>query len=115
MVEPERGHDFAAAVRRQARRVPENQDANLDMGSMPLSCSQQSSPSGFTPSSSPKRSRPTNQLNIRTLLLSLLSASPTAMAACIPLQGSAACSAFQSASVSTDPAVVGLLYVTPAF
>lgn len=51
------------------------------------------------------------QPSVRTLLLSLISASPAAMAACIPLKGSTTCSAFQSASVSTDSFVVGLLYV----
>ncbi|KAK1750971.1 hypothetical protein QBC47DRAFT_89999 [Echria macrotheca] len=44
----------------------------------------------------------------KAILLSLLSTSPAAMAACIPLRGSKACNAFQSASVSTDPFVVGL-------
>jgi len=47
----------------------------------------------------------------KAILASLLSASPAAMAACVPLQGSKACSAFQSSSVSTDSFLVGLLYV----
>ena len=47
----------------------------------------------------------------RAVLLSLISASPGAMAACVSLQGSKACNAFQSASVSTDGFLVGLLYV----
>ncbi|KAK4651633.1 hypothetical protein QC762_601840 [Podospora pseudocomata] len=38
----------------------------------------------------------------KTVLLSLLSASPTAMAACISLQGSKACPAWQSASITTS-------------
>lgn len=42
-------------------------------------------------------------------LLSLVMAAPTAMAACLSLKGSKACSAFQSSSVSTtDNYLVGL-------
>jgi hypothetical protein len=51
------------------------------------------------------------QFSLKATVLSLIAASPTAMAACISLQGSTTCPAFQSASVSTDPVVVGLLYV----
>jgi hypothetical protein len=52
-------------------------------------------------------------LNTRAVLLALLSTTPSAvMAQCLSLQGSTACSAFQSSSVSTtDSHVVGLLYV----
>jgi hypothetical protein len=52
-------------------------------------------------------------LNTRAVFLALLSTTPSAvMAQCLPLQGSTACSAFQSSSVSTtDSHVVGLLYV----
>lgn len=54
------------------------------------------------------------RLSTRGLLLSLMTAPPTAMAACLSLQGSTACSAFQSSSVSTtDNYLVGLLYVKP--
>jgi len=57
------------------------------------------------------RRREFRRPSTKGVLLSLLSVSPAAMAACIPLQGSTACSAFQSASVSTDSYLVGLLYV----
>jgi hypothetical protein len=51
-------------------------------------------------------------LNTRAVLLALLSTPSAVMAQCLPLQGSTACSAFQSSSVSTtDSHVVGLLYV----
>jgi hypothetical protein len=54
-------------------------------------------------------------LSTKGALLSLLSAVPASMAACVPLKGSKACSAWQSSSVSTtDDHVVGLLYVCPA-
>jgi len=49
--------------------------------------------------------------SLKSVLLASLSASPAAMAQCIPLQGSTTCSAFQSSSVSTDSFLVGLLYV----
>lgn len=49
------------------------------------------------------------RVNTRGFLLALLSAPPAAMATCLPLKGSKACSAFQSSSVSTtDSHVVGL-------
>ncbi|KAK3938788.1 hypothetical protein QBC46DRAFT_159967 [Diplogelasinospora grovesii] len=57
---------------------------------------------------STRRRRGYGQASTRAVLLSLLSTSPTAMAACISLQGSKTCSAFQSSSVSTDSFVVGL-------
>jgi hypothetical protein len=45
-------------------------------------------------------------------LLSMLVVAPTAMAeTCISLSGSKACPAFTAASISTDAALVGLLYV----
>lgn len=51
-------------------------------------------------------------LNTRAILLTLLSTPSAVMAQCLSLQGSKACSAFQSSSVSTtDSHVVGLLYV----
>ncbi len=52
------------------------------------------------------------RVNTRGILLALLSAPPAAMATCLSLKGSKACSAFQASSVSTtDAHVVGLLYV----
>ncbi|KAK4155032.1 hypothetical protein C8A00DRAFT_32211 [Chaetomidium leptoderma] len=49
------------------------------------------------------------RLGIRGIVLALLSTAPAAMAACLPLKGSQACSAFQASSVSTtDDHVVGL-------
>ncbi|KAE8447705.1 hypothetical protein EG329_010512 [Mollisiaceae sp. DMI_Dod_QoI] len=57
--------------------------------------------------SSKRRSRPTG-LNARTALLSILAAAPGAMAeTCISLSGSTQCSAFSSASISTDSTLVG--------
>ncbi|KAL2133313.1 hypothetical protein VTI74DRAFT_2543 [Chaetomium olivicolor] len=48
-------------------------------------------------------------LSIKGIALSLLSTAPSAMAACLPLTGSKACSAFQSSSVSTtDGHLLGL-------
>lgn len=47
----------------------------------------------------------------KVLVFSVLASIPTAMAACISLQGSTTCPAFQSASVSTDSTLVGFLYV----
>jgi hypothetical protein len=49
------------------------------------------------------------RLNTKAVLLSLLSTPQAAMAACLSLQGSKACSAFQSSSVSTtDEHLTGL-------
>ncbi len=54
------------------------------------------------------------RMNTKGVLLALLSTPPAAMATCLSLKGSKACSAFQSSSVSTtDSYVVGLLYVNP--
>ncbi|KAJ4300183.1 hypothetical protein N0V88_002852 [Collariella sp. IMI 366227] len=48
-------------------------------------------------------------LSIKGVAISLLSTAPSAMAACLPLKGSKACTAFQSSSVSTtDGHVLGL-------
>ncbi|KAK0722075.1 hypothetical protein B0T26DRAFT_644415 [Lasiosphaeria miniovina] len=57
---------------------------------------------------SPGRRRGRAFPTTRGVLLSLLSASPTAMAACISLKGSKTCSAFESSSVSTDSFLIGL-------
>lgn len=58
------------------------------------------------------RRRTGHRLGTKRILLSLLSTAPSAMAACVSLQGSTACPAFQSSSVSTtDEHLVGLLYV----
>ncbi|TLS30435.1 hypothetical protein PpBr36_02928 [Pyricularia pennisetigena] len=54
-----------------------------------------------------RRGRPV--ASIRSLVLStFLSSAPVSMAACISMQGSTACPAFQSASVSNDDFIVGL-------
>lgn len=115
MVEPGPDYNSGPAVRRQAQRAPETWDDDLDVifASSSRPVSRHSSPTSSTTTRSTKSSCSPNHFNLRTLLLPLLSASPAAMAACISLQGSTACSAFQSASVSTDPAIVGLLYVLP--
>lgn len=56
----------------------------------------------------PRRSR---KVNTKTALLSILAASPVAMAeTCISLSGSTQCPAFSSASISTDSTLVGFLY-----
>jgi hypothetical protein len=60
--------------------------------------------------STAKLRRRSSRLGAKGALLALLSAPPTAMAACLSLQGSKACAAFQSSSVSTnDSHLVGLL------
>ena len=61
---------------------------------------------------SSKRERGSKGFNTRIALLSILAASPVAMAQnCISLSGSTQCSAFSSASISTDSTLVGFLYV----
>lgn len=59
-----------------------------------------------------KRIRRTGGLKKRVALASALAALPSATAqSCISLAGSTTCSAFSAASISTDPTLVGLLYV----
>jgi hypothetical protein len=59
-----------------------------------------------------KRARRAGRIGKGSVLLSILAATPTAMAAtCIPLAGSTTCSAFSSASVSLDSTLIGFLYV----
>ena len=61
---------------------------------------------------SSKREQGSRGFNTRTTLLSILAASPVAMAQnCISLSGSTQCPAFSSASISTDSTLVGFLYV----
>jgi hypothetical protein len=61
---------------------------------------------------SSKRKQRSMGLNTRTALLSVLAAAPGALAQnCISLAGSTQCSAFSSASISTDSTLVGFLYV----
>lgn len=60
---------------------------------------------------SPRKSRSTAR-NLPTALTILLAAAPVAMAeTCISLSGSTTCSAFDSASISTNSDLTGLLYV----
>lgn len=58
--------------------------------------------------SSAKRKVSRRQSSTKALLLTFLSAIPTAMAQCVPLKGSTACSAFQVSSISTDEDLVKL-------
>jgi hypothetical protein len=59
-----------------------------------------------------RRIRRTGGMNKHVALVSALAALPSAMAqSCISLAGSTTCSAFSAASISTNPALVGLLYV----
>ena len=67
-----------------------------------------------TPSSTARKHgrsrRQQTRPSTRTLMLSLLSASPALVAAdCISMQGSSTCKAFQGAKISTDSFLVGLL------
>ena len=55
-----------------------------------------------------KRKVSRRQSSTKTLLLAFLSTVPTAMAQCVPLKGSTACSAFQVSSISTDEDLVKL-------
>ena len=57
---------------------------------------------------SSKRKVSRKQNSTKTLLLTFLSTIPTAMAQCVSLKGSTACSAFQKSSVSTDDDLVKL-------
>lgn len=114
MIGPEHSHDFEASLIPQPHLATAAVDAQQD-ATQPASVASTgpSLASNFTMSRSSSRSSTKAQPSVRTVLLSLISASPAAMAVCIPLQGSTACSAFQAASVSTDSFLVGLLYVNP--
>ncbi|KAK3400056.1 hypothetical protein B0T20DRAFT_175568 [Sordaria brevicollis] len=57
---------------------------------------------------SAKRKVSRKQSSTKLLLLTCLSAIPTAMSQCVPLKGSTACSAFQVSSISTDEDLVKL-------
>jgi hypothetical protein len=62
--------------------------------------------------SSSRRKQRSIGINTKTALLSIIAASPVAMAQnCISLSGSTQCPAFQSASISTDSTLVGFLSV----
>lgn len=114
MIGPGHSHDLAITLTQQlplAVAAPDGERHAPCLASTTID--PEASAPKSTMSRSSGRSRAAAQPGVRTILLSLLSASPAAMAAsaCIPLKGSTACPAFQSASVSTDPFVVGLLYV----
>lgn len=57
---------------------------------------------------SSKRKDSRRRSSTKALLLTFLSTIPTAMAQCVPLKGSTACSAFQVSSISTDEDLVKL-------
>ena len=111
MIGPEHSHDPAITLTRHLPRATAAADGerHVRCRASSTTVAPETSTRESTMKPSPRRSRATARPSARTLLLSLISASPAAMAACIPLQGSTACPAFQSASVSTDPFVVGLL------
>jgi hypothetical protein len=114
MIGPEHSHDLAIAL---TQHLPQAIAAPDGERHAPPPCRASSTiiPRSSDPEHrmgrSPGRSSAAIHPSVRTILLSLISASPAAMAACIPLKGSTTCPAFQSASVSTDSFVVGLLYV----
>ncbi|KAB5572569.1 hypothetical protein GE09DRAFT_955957 [Coniochaeta sp. 2T2.1] len=109
MIGPQHSHELAITLNQQiplAIAAPDGkQRAPLRASS---AIARHNSPSTTTMPRSKGRSRATAQPSVKTALLSLISASPAAMAACISLQGSKLCPAFESASVSTDSFVVGL-------
>ncbi len=112
MIGPEHSHDLAITLTQHlplATAAPDGEQHAPCRASSTLI--PRSSDLKRTMGRSPGRSSTRAQPSVRTALLSLISASPAAMAACIPLKGSTTCPAFQSASVSTDNFVVGLLYV----
>ena len=112
MIGPEHSHDLAITLKSQpalAIAAPAGERHSPQRVSSAIAL-QPPTPRNPTSRSS-RRSSAMSQPSVRTVLLSLISASPAAMAACISLEGSTACSAFQSASISTDSFVLGLLYV----
>ena len=112
MIRPEHRHELAITLNQEfplAIAAPDGKQP-APLRSSPA-IARHSSLTTTTMPRSKGRSRATAQPSIRTALLSLMSASPVAMAACISLRGSNMCPAFEAASVSTDSFVVGLLYV----
>jgi hypothetical protein len=112
MIGPEHSHDLAIPVK---QRLPLATAALHGEQHSPRPASSASARLSSTPKVSMRapssRRSATAQPSVKSILLSLISASPAAMAACVPLKGSTTCPAFQSASVSTDSFMVGLLYV----
>lgn len=116
MIVPEHSHDLATTLTQHlplATAAPDGEQNASRRASSPII--QQSPDRKHTMGRSPGRNSAAARPSVRTIFLSLVSASPAAMAACIPLKGSTTCPAFQSASVSTDSFVVGLLYVLILF
>ena len=105
----EQGHDITIAIRsspsRNGSRIDLIEPARSpQLRTMAASAGWRGGPS--------KREPGSRRFNTRTALLSIIAASPLAMAQnCISLSGSTQCPAFSSASISTDSALVGFLYV----
>ncbi|KAK3688360.1 hypothetical protein B0T22DRAFT_151214 [Podospora appendiculata] len=110
MIAPEQHHELEAPVTEQYRTN------HLPSAGARDSTTRDSTARSRLPSAmemsigrrSSKRKTGRGQTSTKAILLSLLSTSSTATAACISLQGSKACPAFQSSSVSTSNFLVGL-------
>jgi hypothetical protein len=99
--------EYAATVK-QTWTIEQNYDQDTPVDSEMCSSAVEETTTGM---SRRWRKRNSSSLSRRGLLLALLSA-PSAMAQCLPLKGSQACSAWQSSSVATkEGRAVELLYV----
>ena len=112
MIQLELNHDIGPILRQDPLANSEIQVSNTPAALRPGPPRQNLEPKMEAERSQPARRRARTRLGMRTAFLSLLSTSPTAMAACVSLQGSTKCPAFQSSSVSTSSFLVGLLYVS---
>ena len=112
MIQLELNHDIGPVLRQDPLANSEIQVSNTPAALRPGPPRQNPAPKMEAERSQPARRRARTRLGMRTAFLSLLSSSPTAMAACVSLQGSTKCPAFQSSSVSTSSFLVGLLYVS---
>ena len=112
MIQLELNHDIGPILRQDPLANSEIQVSNTPAALRRGPPRQNLEPKMEAERSQPARRRARTRLGMRTAFLSLLSTSPTAMAACVSLQGSTKCPAFQSSSVSTSSFLVGLLYVS---
>ncbi len=113
MIQPEDNYENGIAVT-QPRRSSIKLVDNYDEAPIDLEAGEEPAEDATMTTGQRKSGGRRARVNTRAVLLALLSAPPAAMATCLQLKGSKACSAFQSASVTTtDSYVLGLLYVNP--